>query len=68
MWNSQKVNRLKQNKICPICGNEIKNAAADCPKMGSLVCEKCHTACEHMDKSTSLWHCMFLRKGGVDNK
>ncbi|MBP3342282.1 MAG: hypothetical protein J6K99_07130 [Peptococcaceae bacterium] len=57
---------MQQNRNCLICGKELTHSA-DCPKMGGLVCQKCHVSCEHLEKSFSLWHCMYLQKDGVVN-
>ncbi len=51
--------------ICPICGKTMQHMA-DCPMVGGLVCEQCHMECGYLDKSFSLWHCMYLRKGEIE--
>ena len=48
-----------------ICGKTMQHMA-DCPMVGGLVCEQCHMECGYLDKSFSLWHCMYLRKGETE--
>ena len=50
--------------ICPLCGKQMQHMV-DCPIVGGLVCEQCHMECMYLDKSYSLWHCMYLREGGA---